>query len=168
MRRIHLAAVFDRGALVATILAGVTVAMGYVMLRFFAGSAVYEIEGLVAEEGLETNRFFLFARYLQMLFDHPFGIGVAVENFSLKLPAYGIPGVVSAHNIYIDIPLQTGIPGLLMFLGICGLLLWRNWRAMHLTDRPAERNSLIFVFLPVLGFLAIGGYLVYEHLSKAS
>jgi len=143
-------------AFVATVVAGAAGALGYFALNAVAPEAMREIMGLVEYEGTQTERFNLFARYLHMLVENPFGIGLAPANFARMIAAYGIPGVVSAHNIFIDIPLQAGILGLAMFLAICGLVLLENRRAAARTRDRSERDALVLLFLPIVGFLSVG------------
>jgi O-antigen ligase len=143
-------------AVAASTVAGLATVVGYFVTVALLPDAWRIVTANVAEEGLATNRFYLFGRYTMMLFENPFGIGLSVANFGLMLSRYGIPGVVSAHNIYLDIGLQTGLPGLLLFLSICGLVLLQNRRAFRLARDRQQRDTLLLLFLPVLGFLAVG------------
>lgn len=143
-------------AVVATVLAGFAAVIGFYGLTTFAPDVMREIIGLVSDQGGRTERFRLFARYLAMIADNPFGIGIAPANFDRRIAEYGIPGVVSAHNIYLDIALQSGILGLAMFLGIVGSVVMQNRRAAARALQPAQRDALVYLFLPIVGFLGVG------------
>jgi O-antigen ligase len=151
-----LSRVSARRAIVATAVAGGMAAIGYLVLIYVAPYAWQEVLGIAEQEGLENRRLFLFSRYAQMLLENPLGIGVAPANFARRMGEFGIPGVVSAHNIYLDIALQTGIVGLVLFVWMSALVLVRNRRAAAATTDPIERAALLYVFLPALGFLAVG------------
>lgn len=145
-----------RRAFFATVLTAIGGAIGYAVLGFVAPDALREILGIANEEGASTDRFSLFARYFAMLLDHPFGVGLAVANFDAKVAEYGIPGVVSAHNIYLDIALQSGILGLGVFLAIAFAAIFSNRRAAALTADRGQREALVYLFLPIVGFLGVG------------
>jgi O-antigen ligase len=146
---------FQRAA-VAGVIGGVGLLVGWVMLQAFAPYALRELVGIAEEEGVQSNRLYLFARYGQMLFDNPFGIGLAPANFKANVAAYGIPGVVSAHNIYLDIALQTGIAGLACFLAIAFGILVTNRRATAAALEPRQRDNLVLLLLPLIGFFGSG------------
>jgi O-antigen ligase len=145
-----------RRAIIATVATGIGVGLGYFLLILLAPDAFREVLGLVEYEGTQSDRLRLFARYLQMLGDHPLGIGLAPANFAARIAEYHIPGVVSAHNIYLDIALQTGVLGLLMFLAIVVSILALNRRAAGATTEPREREILVYLLLPLVGFLGAG------------
>ena len=145
-----------RRAIVATAVAVAMAGVGYLVVVSVAPYAWQEVLGIAEQEGLENRRLFLFGRYALMLMDNPLGIGLAPANFSLRMAQYGIPGVVSAHNIYLDMALQTGILGLLLFLWMVTLVLLQNRRAATATPDAVERAALLYLFLPTLGFLAVG------------
>ena len=62
----------------------------------------------------------------------------------------------SAHNVYLDMGLQLGIPGLLLFLALIWNALARNRRASRLTDDVATRDGLRYAFLALLGYCMVG------------
>lgn len=145
-----------RRALVAMVAAAVVGVVGYLVVTAVAPAAWREILGIAEQEGLENKRLFLFHRYLLMLLGHPFGIGLAPANYARRIAEYGIPGVVSAHNIYIDIALQTGLPGLFSFVSIAAMTLLRNRRASAVATDPIDKLALVYLFLPIVGFLTVG------------
>jgi O-antigen ligase len=151
-----LSRVGTRRALLASGLAAGAAAVGYVVLVAVAPDQLREVIGLTEEQGTQTDRFFLFAHYTRMLFDHPLGIGTSPANFQARVAEYGIPGVVSAHNIYLDIALQAGIFGLAIFLGIIFGVLRANRRAAAGATDPVDREALVYLFLPLVGFLGAG------------
>jgi O-antigen ligase len=145
-----------RRALMAMVAASVVAVVAYLVVTAVAPAAWREILGIAEQEGLENKRLFLFHRYLLMLLGHPFGIGLAPANYAQRIAEYGIPGVVSAHNIYIDIALQTGLPGLLCFVSIAAMTLLRNRRAAAVATDPIDKLALVYLFLPIVGFLTVG------------
>ncbi len=151
-----LSRVGTKRALLASGLAAAAAGLGYVVLVTIAPDQLREVIGLTEEQGAQTDRFYVFAHYARMLFDHPLGIGTSPANFKARVAEYGIVGVVSAHNIYLDIALQTGIFGLAIFLGMMFGILRTNRRAAAASTNPMDKEALVYLFLPLVGFLGAG------------
>ncbi len=72
------------------------------------------------------------------------------------MPLYGIPGVTNAHNIYLEMALQTGVIGLFVFLGMAVRSCYGNRRASCVVTDRTQKESLVYLFLVLLGFLSVG------------
>lgn len=92
---------------------------------------------------------------VHMFAAHPI-TGVGLGNFSAAYPHYQIAGagdVKPAHNDYLQAACETGVFGLLAFLGFWGYFAIANFRGvLRETDR-AQRWFRAGVFASVLGFL---------------
>ncbi len=140
----------------AVVAGGVLAFVGFEVMQAVVPDRWLEILGVAEEEGLQSNRFFLMQRYGLMMLQHPVGIGLSVPNFMTKIAEYDIPGVLSSHNIYIDMGLQTGILGLFAFVAMIGIVLVRNRRAVAVSDDPDRGEALLYLFLMLLGYLSNG------------
>ena len=136
--------------------AGVLAFVGFEVMQSVVPDRWLDILGVAEEEGLQSNRFFLIQRYGLMMLQHPVGIGLSVPNFMTKIAEYDIPGVLSSHDIYIDMGLQTGILGLVLFVAMIGIVLIRNRRAFALSADHDQREALLYLFLLLLGYLSNG------------
>lgn len=85
-----------------------------------------------------SNRGEIWASAIRMVQDYPFtGVGMAMfRTVSRQDAAYVIPSfegrtVPHAHNEWLQIMTDLGIPGLIVFMawhGVLGFMLWRIWR----------------------------------------
>jgi len=85
----------------------------------------------------------------RMIRTHPL-IGVGLHNFKPLLPVYqvGDEKVISlAHNTYLELAAETGIPGLVAFVGVLGV----SFRSLRQVRRHA-----IAARLPLLSSAALG------------
>jgi O-antigen ligase len=124
-------------------------------------------ESQLAREGLESNRFETWTRFLRILADHPFGVGLLPENMRPIAPRYGTPHT-TAHNIYLDQAVKMGVQGLFAFALLVGHILWRNWRGLRsAAEDPRRRRVLVYALLTLLGFL-VGGLVepIYNNGTK--
>ena len=68
----------------------------------------------------------------RMLKQHPWGIEIARDTFrKLELEKYGHAGMSHSHNSWIDMGLNVGIPGLILwgsFLVLLARFGWQTWR----------------------------------------
>lgn len=136
--------------------AGVVAYLGFELMISLVPDTWMQIFGIAQQEGLETDRFLLAKLYGQMMLEHPFGIGLSAPHFEKLMAKYGIVHAVNSHNLYLDMGLQTGIPGLLTFLAMVGIVMLRNRRAYALSEDPAQREALFYLFLMLLGYLSNG------------
>jgi tetratricopeptide (TPR) repeat protein len=87
--------------------------------------------------GTNRTRIYMWEASLKMIRDHPLR-GVGPGEFQYAYPAYRDPAerglhgynisTENPHNDYFHIGVETGIPGLLMFLGMIGWVLWDGRR----------------------------------------
>lgn len=107
------------------------------------------------EKGLESPRFAIWPRFVQMVFDNPLGIGLSVDNLLRTRGPYGIP-FASTHNLYLAVLVQIGFAGFLLFMALTGSILYRNYRAWRTVTDPSRRILLLAVMMPLLGFFVVG------------
>jgi putative inorganic carbon (hco3(-)) transporter len=181
---IALAAVLVAG----TMLAGRwRLAMTAVLVAVALGGVVYftQIASLPARERITTSnggsgRSDLWTVGLRMVRAHPVS-GVGVGNFPVVSRNYVLqPGTLLrsdlifssepkiAHNTYLQIAAETGVPGLLLFLGIvlaclsCTLRAARLWARRHDRVMEALARSLL---LALIGML-VADFFISQMYSK--
>ncbi len=106
---------------------------------------------------------------LNLLSDHfLFGIGVGGGVFSKVYPRYALSGIEQAphsHNLYLQIFVECGIFGLLLFL--CMLLVWAKHAFTSFTGNGPKKMKLMMaaVFCGMLAVLAQGmtDYIWYNY-----
>lgn len=154
------------GRAVATgVLGVVLVAIGFLLMTWLTPEVWQRVSADLAEEGTRTERFHTFAGFLRLMLDHPFGIGLSPENARGLIERYTFRGILSSHNIYIDMAVQIGVIGMIVFLWLAWMLLRTNRHAMKRSDDPAERQGLFCVYLALLGYYAVG---IFQPIYTAS
>lgn len=91
----------------------------------------------------------------RMLMAHPWGTEIARGVFyKLELAKHGHAGMSHSHNSWIDLGLQVGFPGLLLWGWLLLLLAqfgWRAWRAQN--DLLGLALAILVIMLAVRGLL---------------
>lgn len=83
---------------------------------------------------------------LQMLASHPFGIGVGERAWRTVYPHYALSGtatVMHAHNIFLQVAVELGAVGLVLFLSILAISVWRAFHRGALAPAAAVCGTLI-------------------------
>lgn len=180
-------------ALAALLVAGTVfagrwrLAVTAILVAVVAGGVVYftQIASLPARERVTSSnggsgRSDLWTVGLRMVDAHPLG-GVGVGNFPVVSRNYALqPGALRrsdlifsaepkiAHNTYLQIMAETGVPGLLLFLGIvlaclsCALRAARVWAKRHDRTMEALARSLL---LALIGML-VADFFISQMYSK--
>jgi len=88
---------------------------------------------------------------LRMIEKHPF-VGIGLGNFKSKVTDYEVGEKVTnlAHNCYLEIPAELGLPAFFLFLAIFGATL----RSLARASRAAARGGAGFVQYGALGLQA--------------
>jgi O-antigen ligase len=88
--------------------------------------------------------------------------GIGLGLFYLAYPAFRNPldqsGGFFAHNDYLQIWIETGLPGLLLLLSVLGSCLWLYGRAL----RKAEKNTRVEVTGLFCGLMAVASHSVVD------
>jgi len=112
---------------------------GVVVVALFAAVVGLVLFGGVLFDrlvGMRTNaamaRIPLMKLAWEMIRDRPF-LGVGANNYVLNMKQYMIPELTRGflyvvHNKYLLVWAETGLMGILTYLGFLGLTLWRGWR----------------------------------------
>ena len=105
---------------------------------------------------------------LRMIEAHPIA-GIGLGNFKLLMPLYMAPGPkvdvdTVAHNMFIEVAAELGLPALLMFLGI----FWFTYRTMGKLRRSSSTHPLIretasALQAGLLGFAVAGSFVSAEY-----
>ena len=186
----------SRGGLVAlgallvagTVLAGRwRLAVTAILVAVVAGGLVYftQFAPLPARERITTlkggsGRSDLWTVGLRMVRAHPIG-GVGVGNFEAASPQYVLqPGALQrtdlifsakpkiAHNTYLQVMAESGVPGVLLFLGIVLGCLALALRAARISARDGDRAMEAFarsLLLALIGML-VADFFITQTYSK--
>lgn len=142
-------------ALLAGVISMLVLVSAYWLIVTFLPAIGSETVRGFEEEGLRTGRFATWKTHLGIIFDHPFGVGLAPENLIPVAHGYGT-AITNAHNIYLNIAVKTGILGMIVFLTMVTILLRRLLRAMSRAATSLQQQTLTYLFLAVTGFLVAG------------
>lgn len=142
--------------IVALLGAAILGAVGFQATTMLLADSWSEVAKGLREEGLQTDRWVTFLGYSRAILNHPIGVGLTPPDFQRAVAEVGLVGVSSAHNIYLDMGIQCGIPGLAFFVALLALLLLRNRRASRLTRDAATREGLRYAFLALVGYSLVG------------
>jgi len=138
--------------LLIVILVG-SVASGGLIQRF---KEQFQVDTQLRYEG---GRLFIWNNSLEVIRDHPL-LGVGQGNFRDEYIKHLRPDIgerrklTHAHSDYLNIAAIAGIPGLLFYLGVWGVVLRYLWRGIRATEASRFRRSLsIGAFLASVGFM---------------
>ena len=101
---------------------------------------------------------------LRLIRAHPFGIGSGEATFHLIYPVYAVSGtesVMHAHNVYLQIAVEHGLFGLLLFLLLLTLLFRGFFSCWRQGIRLGDRSLFLGIAAALTGLLTMG---FFDHL----
>ncbi len=104
-------------------------------------------------------RFYTWRGVLRMLREHPWGIGCGEAAFRNVYPLYAVSGtesVMHAHHVFLEVFVELGIPGILLFLTILFCLFRKSVCGMARTGEGDVRTEVVCLFCLLLGCLLMG------------
>lgn len=115
------------------------------VILFFTAAFITVVGGLYFDRiiGIRENAAWARVPLMQMAWkmiqSHPF-IGVGANNYSINIPLYMLPEmsrsfIYVVHNKFLLVWAETGLGGILSFIGFLGLAIWRGWKS-YLRDVP--------------------------------
>ncbi len=143
-----------RGVLALAAMGLVTGSLSVALLFFVFPDLLDATLGRFINEGLASVRYELWVETLRILVRNPLGVGLHVSGYLDALRPAGI-FLANPHNIYLALAVNTGIPGLLFFLG----LMVNTVRRANLARRvqTAEGRSVAsIIFVMLIAFLISG------------
>lgn len=146
-----------RKRLVPLLVAGLLLAAGIGILAFAApGKAV--LDGARRSLGFRLE---YWAASLDMVRDHPL-LGCGSGNFKQNYMRYKLPGaseeISDPHHFAVELAAVAGLPALLLFLALFGLVFWRQRRLPEGPDTESEVESVLAGKAGEVG-LFLGGFL---------
>ncbi len=125
-----------RAAAVGAILAVAVLVADLVRGGYVAG----RLATLVSPASAGYDRFPIWEASLRLLADTPWW-GAGAGTFWLLYPSYRLPadgsGGYYAHNDYLQLLIEAGVPGLLLTLAVLGVMVWRVYRRQRGPDSSA-------------------------------
>jgi len=150
----------------AAVAAGVILGVGSLFVGFAPGASAVERFQDVGQSQDESvaGRLSLWRMAARMTVDRPL-LGHGQDAFTFLFAEYrdrpdyagiGTSSLApeSAHNLFLDLASGTGVPGLLAFLALIGILLWYAGRRMLEGDDERLRLALFALCAGVTGYLA--------------
>jgi O-antigen ligase len=146
---------FSRGAYAALLVTSV-VALGILLAKNYRQYGSYCLIGMLvlsgvvfatpvgprilsstsSEDGSRTERLRLLQEAIEHSLERPL-LGVGVGNYPLLVkPDAREREPIYVHNLYLDIVVETGFVGLLLFLSFVGSSLWRGFREWQRNQDP--------------------------------
>ncbi len=97
-----------------------------VLVSFFPNPVVERFwSGFSMEDGSVVARLALAREAVGHIMEQPW-VGVGLGNYPLVVkPSAGEREPIYAHNLWLDIAVETGVPAALFLMGVFGLTLWR-------------------------------------------
>ncbi len=103
---------------------------------------------------------------LRMFAAHPL-LGVGAGNYNAAYYHYNVAcwqePLGHAHNYYINVGAETGVPGVLAFLALCVAALYAGWVAIRRSEVPRSGN--VEARALALGFTAVVAALLVHNLT---
>jgi putative inorganic carbon (HCO3(-)) transporter len=186
MGMVALVLTFTRGAWVGSLAGMAAVVALWLRNRWFkvtnllfvlglaavAGTLILPLSGLVLTRwsGSEQNSLIvrrnLDTAALAMIRQYPV-FGVGWDNFAERAPDYGVGlswqqegAIHKAHNLYLALASEAGLPGLVIFLALLLVLFHVGWKTLHVNDPWLETITIgilgSFVAVLVHGLVAWG------------
>ena len=149
---------------IAGLLAGTSMLPEPILHRLTSFLPFIGIEDLRAVEITDDNyasieRLAHWQAAVDMWEDHPW-LGVGFGNYEAAYADYALPkwqlALGHAHNYYLNIGAETGLLGLVAYLGLWSAALWQMWRASQEAATPYQRA------------LGLGGLGMLVHLAVHS
>lgn len=121
--------------------------------------------GIIRPDSSVHYRFFTWRGVQKLLAEHPGGVGVGEAAFRAVYPRYSLSGierVMHAHRLDLQLLLEHGSVGIVIFLAFLLLFWTRAWR-----HGQRERGVPLAASLSVLGYLVMGGFdYVWYHFGN--
>jgi O-antigen ligase len=134
----------------ALVLGGIAITGLFMLFPDFLTLSIERLTDL----GTADVRYRLWSATVDILMAHPLGVGIHYYSFEQALASYGMR-LVTPHNILLGVAVDTGLPGLAMFVLLCGSILRRTLIARRVADRDV-RTAATATLMLLSGFL-IGG-----------
>lgn len=123
------------------------------------------------------SRILFWENSIQMAKDHPI-LGVGLGNWQIHFPKYGLnrfedyatangeSTLQRPHNDFIWILCETGIPGLLAYLIIFGVVFYQLYSLIKKATEPKEKWKFFFILSALLGYSVISFFdFPYERIE---
>jgi len=134
-----------------TLLGGATLAFAVVLAAYFSTQALARMAQTSAEFQGDEGRITQYLQAVSMVADNP-AFGVGLGNYVASMGRYGAQLPYPVHNKFLGVAAETGLPGLLLYLGLWGLVLRQLVRQARRGGGP-ERIFFVGAAAAVAGTL---------------
>jgi putative inorganic carbon (HCO3(-)) transporter len=118
-----------------------------------------------AQDPYAYTRLAIWKNSLERISDHPWGVGLGLYKYMSFQYRFPVETAIarfgkraeSAHNEYLQVAVELGVLGLVLFLSGVSLLGWEIRETMRLPLEPWERGLVIGLSGGILGILVHGG-----------
>ena len=149
---------FVRGRKTGLIVSGAGVVLALVGL--YGSSAIRDRAASILDLSQNETRLNLWKTAEHIARDHPL-LGIGEDNWVCFFPRYRVPGnydvAMHPHNDYLNVLVNSGVPGLISFLALWVLALREAWRGCRPLRDDRARATALGAGLALLGLL-IGGF----------
>ncbi len=168
----------SRGALLAFVVAVACVGLSrfgkpflaVIMLGLIAGALVQNplqqrVLTVGAQDPYAYTRLAIWKNSLERIIDHPWGVGLGLYKYTSFQYRFPVEGAIarygkraeSAHNEYLQMTVELGVLGLVLFLAGVALLGGEIRETLRLPLEPWERGLVVGLSGGILGILVHGG-----------
>lgn len=141
--------------------------LGLIAFPFLPASISNRILTIFTGDSSSNMRFLIWEQIIPMIKDFwVTGIGLGPDIFIKVMQRYPmLKKAVHAHNIFLQIWIETGIIGLFSFIGIQIYLLKESIYMIKEKDNKTTNNYIIAAISAIMGFLTIGlvEYVWHDH-----
>jgi putative inorganic carbon (HCO3(-)) transporter len=117
------------------------------------------------EEGSARQRYKVLKTGLRIFGDHPV-VGIGIGCYKEAIVQYAPElGPRDAHNTYLSLAAEMGIPGLLLWLGMVGSVLSRARRRRASIEADDRTIQALWVERAIMGFLVAGLFATYSGVT---
>ena len=118
-----------------------------------------------AQDPYAYTRLSIWKNSLERISDHPWGVGLGLYKYTSFYYRFPVESAIarfgkraeSAHNEYLQLAVELGVLGLVLFLAVVSLLGWEIRATLRLPLEPWERGLVIGLSGGILGILVHGG-----------
>ncbi len=113
-----------------------------------------------------TKRLDHWSACVQSMLRYPL-LGVGLTNWGMEGPRYGLPPGMEAHNTWLQMGAEAGVPALIALIGFYGVTCYRTWmlQRCRLAPRPSDDFLVMasrITVSSIVGFVVSASFVTVE------